>query len=261
MTDRTSLRLADFTDLTEGMTDVYKTLIATGYFEEGDVHFPSSDADPPDREVTARLMTAGFSEEAATVIQYLPCPSQPMLDYHSHGSVPIAPDSHVMPYISAQLPSAEDMRSIRFSENTIGQHDIKISRCPGRFDTSMTSSKFDHAIEADGSGDYIEPYDTNNNNNISLNLPAKEAFRKWEAKLRTLSWLPWTDNGNLTITPQPTEYESGLSDPEGLRKDYELQFFAWQQSGLDLRGKTSTNYPTNAIPECERSEIAPSASD
>ncbi|KAK4553795.1 hypothetical protein LTR86_008970 [Recurvomyces mirabilis] len=180
--ETTSTRSADLID---GMTGVYKTFIAMGHPEDGDIHFPSTSTTPTHPEMTGRLMTAWFEGKAAKVVQNLSCLSQRMLDKHSHGGIPLAPDNHAISYTSAQLPSVEAMRSTCFSDDT---------------------------IKTDESGGNIKtiPYDTHIINDIALDLPVKEELRKWEAKLRTLTWLPWTDNGNLTITPQPTEYERGL---------------------------------------------------
>lgn len=130
MADRTSTVPSEHAALVQGLTTVYKTLIAMDYLNDRDVHFPQ-EADRSSRAATEKLRSAGVGKDAIILIQQLPCLSEEMTEEcsFSESGVLLAPGSQAITYTADNIPDAQDIRFVHNGAAEIGQNDIKISRC------------------------------------------------------------------------------------------------------------------------------------
>lgn len=132
MLERVLRSRSEHAGLIDGLSTLYSTLVDMCYLETDDVHFPQAGTESTQID-TAYLETAGFGEDAITLIEQLSGPSGRILHRwaSSEAGIPLAPGSQAVSYVSDTVPDLQDMRYIRNGEVEIGENDFKISRCGG----------------------------------------------------------------------------------------------------------------------------------
>lgn len=52
----------------------------------------------------------------------------------------------------------------------------------------------------------------------------------WCYKLKSLKWLPWSNEDRLSVIPRPLEWDIDQADPDAIRSTYTMHHQGWQQA-------------------------------